>query len=590
MKFISRDELIAVTGLLPGGANGQLKTETGGVKFTHATDSNELFAQQRTPYVYPLLKAHKIPLTDLRNIKPEEVHTKIPARLVVGMGSCQMSRIQSWIEHLLTPFSKEYGVFEYTKDSSCVLEEIASLNETVMNEHWDLNKATLFTVDVKALYPSVKLPFLKIALTSSFKKWTDWNDTVITILVKIIMYTLEHQQISWNGQYYLLNQGIPTGAKHCVPLANIFLSFIIRESLDKDKIFKKIFESNIKIWKRFIDDIFGLFMGRTKLFDRFYLKLKRQFQKYGLELVMERSRERCVILDIEAYINNNQIHTRESRKETASNLYLRSGSAHPNYTFKGIVKSQMQRLRRLCSKDDDYKTSINQLKVRCYNSGYEKTMVDDILAEAQSLTRDFRSKPRVEETVNKIRWVVLAGSTFEKEQTEFVRNINRALKQQYIAFEIIKTTGPTIGSQLFNNFDKSSLKNVDCNASCFVCKNGARGDPEWVVSSVSKKKYHINPSINCKNSGIYGITCKCIDQYAGKTTVTNCVRFKEHWSKNTSVRTHLRSCPSNPTAKDVKVQFLENVWDRGKYSLSEREYLWNKRLKGNINIQKTISK
>ena len=101
---------------------------------------------------------------------------------------------------------------------------------------------------------------------------------------------------------------------------------------------------------------------------------------------------------------------------------------------------------------------------------------------------------------------------------------------------------------------------------------------------------HINPDISCKNSGIYGITCKCVDQYAGKTTVTNAGRFKEHWSKDTSVRAHLRSCPSKPTVKDTKVQFLENVWGRGKYTLSEREYLWNKRLKGNINIQKTISR
>ena len=39
---------------------------------------------------------------------------------------------------------------------------------------------------------------------------------------------------------------------------------------------------------------------------------------------------------------------------------------------------------------------------------------------------------------------------------------------------------------------------------------------------------------------------------------------------------------------DIQVQFLENVWDRGKYSLSEREYLWNKRMKGSINVQKTL--
>ena len=103
-------------------------------------------------------------------------------------------------------------------------------------------------------------------------------------------------------------------------------------------------------------------------------------------------------------------------------------------------------------------------------------------------------------------------------------------------------------------------------------------------------KYYINPNINCKHSGIYGITCNCVDQYSGKTTVTNGKRFGEHWSKSTSVRTHLNSCSSKPTLGEVKVQFLENVWDRGKYSLSEREYLWNKRLKGTINIQKVLSK
>ncbi len=72
-KFIMREELVAVTGLLPGGIDGKLKTATGGVRFTHATDSNELFAQQKTPYVYPLLKAHKVPLEQLKTIKPEEV-------------------------------------------------------------------------------------------------------------------------------------------------------------------------------------------------------------------------------------------------------------------------------------------------------------------------------------------------------------------------------------------------------------------------------------------------------------------------------------------------------------------------------------
>ena len=82
-----------------------------------------------------------------------------------------------------------------------------------------------------------------------------------------------------------------------------------------------------------------------------------------------------------------------------------------------------------------------------------------------------------------------------------------------------------------------------------------------------------------------------------KTTVTKIMFLasdREHWnnskgaSKNTTVNQHINSCTENSTNADVKVQFLENVWNRGKYSLSEREYLWNRRMKASINIQNKL--
>ena len=85
------------------------------------------------------------------------------------------------------------------------------------------------------------------------------------------------------------------------------------------------------------------------------------------------------------------------------------------------------------------------------------------------------------------------------------------------------------------------------------------------------------------------ITCKCVGQYSGKTTVGFGKRYPEHWkSGSSSVHQHLqhRKCTENPN--EVKMQFLENIWGRGKYSLSEREYLWTRRLKGVINIQKVL--
>ena len=303
------------------------------------------------------------------------------------MGSCQMSRIQAWLEHLLTPFSREYGMFEYTKDTTAVLESIEEINLKIEEQHWNLNKAILFAIDVKALYPSVKLHHLKKALLESFKKWTDWSETQITILVNIIMYTLENQQIFWNGSYYILNQGIPTGAKHCVPLANIFLTFIIRELIAEDEKFKGVYMKCMKIWKRFIDDCFGMFLGKERRFRWFYKKLETKFRTYDLELTSEQSRKEIVMLDLIIYKHHNKLHTKENRKETASSKYLRYNSAHPAYTFKGIVKSQMFRLRRLCSRNEDYATAITGLRERCANSGYDKKMVDEVLKDAESLQR-----------------------------------------------------------------------------------------------------------------------------------------------------------------------------------------------------------
>ena len=96
--------------------------------------------------------------------------------------------------------------------------------------------------------------------------------------------------------------------------------------------------------------------------------------------------------------------------------------------------------------------------------------------------------------------------------------------------------------------------------------------------------------MNCINSGTYAVTCDCLTQYTGKTTVCYNVRFPEHFGKNkgSTIFEHSQQCTQGKSMSNYKIQFLENMWNRGKYSLSEREYLWNHRLKGSLNIQKTL--
>ena len=173
---------------------GSCAKKNGNLKWTTVKDTTELFCEQPIPYVYPLFKAHKMPLDDLRSITSSEVHSKLPSRLVVGMGNCQMSRVQCWLEHLLTPLSVRYGAFEYLKDSSMLLECL----ESVKNRHRSFDDFVLFSVDVKALYPSVRLDLLREALLSCFAYETDWEPAVREILADLILYTLENQQQSFS--------------------------------------------------------------------------------------------------------------------------------------------------------------------------------------------------------------------------------------------------------------------------------------------------------------------------------------------------------------------------------------------------------
>ena len=89
---------------------------------------------------------------------------------------------------------------------------------------------------------------------------------------------------------------------------------------------------------------------------------------------------------------------------------------------------------------------------------------------------------------------------------------------------------------------------------------------------------------------IYLISCKnCGSQYAGKTTQTFKARTKQHFQKGSksALTGHAENCTAS-TFKDFILSYLEKLTARGKYSLSEREYLWNSRLKCAINIQKTL--
>ena len=254
------------------------------------------------------------------------------------------------------------------------------------------------------------------------------------------------------------------------------------------------------------------------------------------------------------------------------------------------MKSQLHRIRRLCSKEEDYKEAAELLKQRCVASGYKIDTIQDVFRNYEEIPRDLTDRfPNSDDDVHKVRLITLAGTPYLRSIEAFAQRMNRVLATSGIKVELVKTTGPSIGKSLFNNNSNGADFTEDC-GNCIICNNEAHNVQNRVGSTVTGRSYRITNTLTCANGGIYVYEGACKDQYTGKTTVPFSTRTTEHIrkQKTSSVYKHREKCRQCNGSSDFTMSFIEDYRKRGKYTLSEREYLWNFRIKGVINDQKTL--
>ena len=253
------------------------------------------------------------------------------------------------------------------------------------------------------------------------------------------------------------------------------------------------------------------------------------------------------------------------------------------------MKSQLYRIRRLCSRETDYVEAVELLKERCTASGYKLNDIDEVFTNYEELPRNLEDRAKEDDDdTHKLRLITLSGTQYGGEINTFATRMNRVLATSGIKLEIVKTTGPSIAKSLFSN--NNNVDNAGNCGNCLICVNGARNTSGSVSSTVTGKSYKIVDDLTCENGGIYVYEGPCQDQYTGKTTVQFSKRTDEHIrkQKTSSVYKHRDKCRQCKGTLNFSMSFIEDYKKRGKYTLSEREYLWNARMKGVINDQKTL--
>jgi hypothetical protein len=256
----------------------------------------------------------------------------------------------------------------------CTYNTVLQNSMTIVQDLRDMrvnDNTHLFTIDFVNLYGEIPLPDLYIQLQNANIK------SHIRLIAKFI---LENNYFRFASQTFKQLKGIAMGTNVAPDLANLYLYQKL------DRLFAdRIPARRLKYYKRYIDDIFGIFEGTITEFNTLINEIKRIVNP--LQVTYQIHAETIDFLDISIFKTKNeegnyQLHTKVYQKPHNTYQYVPFLSNHPASTKSGFIKGELIRYRRICSRDIDYSIIRSALWERLRNRGYPQEFLLPIFALA----------------------------------------------------------------------------------------------------------------------------------------------------------------------------------------------------------------
>ena len=312
----------------------------------------------KTARFYLLPKIHK-------NILPP------PGRPVVaGIGS-PTEKISQFVDHFLNPVSMK--VRSYLKDTN---EFLRILNRTPILKPGTL----LVTMDVCSLYTNIPNDDgLRASLLAlNLHRRGAVKPTNLSI-IKLLNLVLKRNNFHFNGNNYLQIGGTAIGTKAAPSFAITYMG-----AYEEEHVYT--YGLQPLLYLRYIDDIFMLWPHGEKELSTFIEHLNNRVPT--IKFTEEHSATNVSFLDVMVRIINNKLETDLFSKPTDSHDYLLYSSAHPQRCKDSIPYSQFLRIRRICSRMEDYEYNVIQLSSHFIRRQYPEELILDAAILARRLDRD----------------------------------------------------------------------------------------------------------------------------------------------------------------------------------------------------------
>ena len=169
--------------------------------------------------------------------------------------------------------------------------------------------------------------------------------------------------------------------------ANIFMGELEKHLLQSTV-------NRLCIWWRYIDDMFAVWNNGEEQLQQFLQEINTFHPT--IKFTAECSREKVSFLDTTVILDGTILHTDLYTKPTDTHQYLLPSSCHLRYWTSSMPYSQALRLRSICSKKEDFRKRIGELKTYLIARGYREDCVDRQIERAALTPRTNTFTPHTE--------------------------------------------------------------------------------------------------------------------------------------------------------------------------------------------------
>ena len=278
----------------------------------------------------------------------------------------------------------------YVNEHSNVLKDSLSLIRLLESMTFLPGQTILVTsADVTALYPSIDIEDGMTALKWFMANHTDIPECLQAAYLKLARFVLENNYIECNGieGFFLQKIGTAMGTSFSVLYATIFMIWLETPILYE-------FQEHIKLYKRYIDDIFLCWAGSLSELCR----LRETFATANINIKLEwqgtppaqdatnadnfdfQMHQKVNFLDLEIKVLLTEeipcLDFKVYRKPGSAYAYLPYGSYHARHIFQGWLKAEMHRLLTHSSNPDVWFEEITFFYNHLRDRGYPARAID----------------------------------------------------------------------------------------------------------------------------------------------------------------------------------------------------------------------